>query len=80
MPIMSAIRADYFGRKNFATIMGYSSMVVMLGQILGPIFTSVMADKFGTYQIGFVSLGMLPLLGAVAFLAAVKPSKPIRAT
>ena len=80
MPIMSAIRADYFGRRNFATIMGYSSMVVMFGQILGPIFTSVMADKFGTYQVGFVSLGMLPLLGAVAFLAAVKPSKPIRAT
>ena len=80
MPIMSSIRADYFGRRNFATIMGYSSMVVMLGQILGPIFTSVMADRFGTYQIGFVSLGMLPILGAVAFIAAVKPSMPVRAT
>ena len=51
-------------------------MIVMLGQILGPIYTSVTADIFGTYKIGFVTLGALPIFGAFAFLAAKNPNEP----
>ena len=30
-PMMTTIRADYFGRASFATIMGFSSLLVMVG-------------------------------------------------
>ena len=40
-PLMGAIRADYFGRAAFGTIMGFSSLIVMLGMIL------VAADRRG---------------------------------
>jgi MFS family permease len=33
---MQAIRADYFGRSSFGMIMGLSSVVILLGQVGGP--------------------------------------------
>ena len=34
---MVALRADYFGPKSFGTIMGISSLIVMIGMTAGPI-------------------------------------------
>ena len=34
-PLMVALRADYFGASAFGTIMGFSSLIVMLGCRLG---------------------------------------------
>ena len=55
-PLMSAIRADYFGRRAFGTIMGFSTPIVMLGTIFGPMLVAVVADRTGTEQQGFVIL------------------------
>ena len=35
-PMAVSIRADYFGRSNYATIMGFSSLVRMSGMMVGP--------------------------------------------
>ena len=37
-PLMVALRADYFGPSSFGTIMGFSSLIVMLGMSGGPVF------------------------------------------
>ena len=37
-PLMVALRADYFGPKSFGTIMGISSLIVMIGMTCGPGF------------------------------------------
>lgn len=72
-PLMGAIRADYFGRKSFPTIMGFSSMIVMLGSISGPIIAGVLADMLGSYRLGFMILSGFALSGAVFFIFAKKP-------
>ena len=48
-PIMATIRADYFGRAYFPSIMGFSSLIIMLGMTVGPLFACYMADVFGDY-------------------------------
>ncbi|RIK34904.1 MAG: hypothetical protein DCC58_21060 [Chloroflexi bacterium] len=76
-PLMQAMRADYFGRRHFATIMGYSSMVIMWGMITGPIVAGVMADRFGDYRYGFTILALLAGLGSIFFVFATKPPPPV---
>jgi MFS family permease len=78
-PLMQAMRADYFGRRHFGTIMGYSSMVIMFGMVLGPLVAGYMADRFGNYQYGFTVLATLAALGSVFFVLATPPPPPLAA-
>ena len=52
------------------TIMGFSSLIVMLGMSLGPIFAGYMADREGNYLVAFTVLGLGALAGSVCFLLA----------
>ena len=78
-PLMQAIRADYFGTSNFGTIMGFSSLIVTLGNTTGPIVAGVLADRTGNYEAGFTVLAIGALLGSGFFLFARKPQPPQRA-
>jgi MFS family permease len=77
-PLMVAMRADYFGPRSFGTIMGFSSLIVMLGMSFGPIFAGLMADIYGDYQFGLSLLAGFSLLGSLCFLAALPPRLPLR--
>ena len=72
-PLMGALRADYFGRRSFATIMGFSTSIIMIGSISGPILAGVIADRFGSYRPAFVLLALLAALGIFAFLLVRRP-------
>ena len=72
-PLMVSLRADYFGPTSFGTIMGFSSLIVMLGMASGPIVAGYMADQSGNYESGFTLLALLSLLGSVCFFAATPP-------
>jgi MFS family permease len=72
-PLMVALRADYFGPGSFGTIMGFSSLIVMLGMSGGPIIAGYLADVDGDYQRAFLLIAATALLGAGCFLAAVPP-------
>jgi MFS family permease len=76
-PLMHAMRADYFGRRAFATIMGFSSMVLMVGNIAGPLVVGVMTDYFGSYRYGFSAVTALALLGSAFFILAKRPAPPV---
>jgi MFS family permease len=78
-PLMQAIRADYFGRRHFGTIMGYSSLVIMFGMVSGPLIAGFMADRFGDYRYGFTVLATLAALGSIFFIFATKPAPPATA-
>jgi MFS family permease len=78
-PLMQAMRADYFGRRHFGTIMGYSSLVIMFGMVLGPLVAGYMADRFGNYEYGFTLLAALAALGSLFFIFATPPSPPVAA-
>ena len=77
-PLMVALRADYFGATSFGTIMGLSSLVVMLGMMVGPVVAGFMADYTGNHVAGFAMLACGSLLGAFLFAAAKRPEPPAR--
>ena len=73
-PLMSAIRADYFGRRSFATIEGFAALVTMVGLVIGPLAVGVIADQVGDYRPGFVVLSFITAAGFVFFSLARRPS------
>ena len=78
-PLMVSLRADYFGAKSFGTIMGISSLIVMLGMSSGPIIAGYLADVTGDYQSGFTLLALLSLLGSICFFLATPPKQAVAA-
>lgn len=77
-PFMQAIRADYFGRSAIGMILGLSFLVLMIGQIGGPMIAGLAADMTGDYRAGFSVLALLAGLGSIFFLAARKPQRPLK--
>jgi len=75
-PLMTAMRADYFGTRAFGTILGFSSMIVMLGTTGGPILAGVLFDRFGSYQPAFLGIASFALVGSVLFLVSQPPRYP----
>lgn len=79
-PLMQSMRADYFGPTHFGTIMGFSSMIVMLGMITGPLLAGFLADQTGTYTVGFTVLALAAGVGSVFFYLATPPAPPTAAS
>lgn len=71
-PLMQALRADVFGTRAFATIMGLSSLVVMVGTTSGPIIVGAIHDAVGSYRVGFTVVAGIAAAGSIAF-ALVRP-------
>jgi MFS family permease len=75
-PFMQAIRADYFGTSAIGMILGLSFLIIVVGQIGGPLIAGLLADATGTYRTGFTIIAVLAGLGSAFFLLARKPRKP----
>jgi MFS family permease len=75
---MQALRADYFGPSAIGMILGMSFMVIMVGQIGGPMIAGFLADLNGNYRAAFTLLGLLAGLGSAFFILAKKPARPLR--
>jgi MFS family permease len=76
-PLMSALRADYFGSTAFAQIMGYTSLILMFGMVGGPLLAGILADVTGSYQTGFTILAVLAASGSAMFALAKPPAQPV---
>ena len=72
-PMMQAIRADYFGSRSIGMILGISSMVIVIGQVGGPMIAALLADLTGNYRAGFTVLAAMVGLGSLFFFFAKKP-------
>jgi sugar phosphate permease len=77
-PFMHAIRADYFGRSAIGMILGLSFMIIVIGQIGGPMIAGMLADATGNYRAGFTILALLAGLGSMFFVLAKRPARPLR--
>ncbi len=75
-PQMQALRADYFGRASFGMIMGFSTMLNMIGLMSGPLIAGFLADATGGYQAGFTIIAVLAGLGSLFFYFATPPETP----
>jgi MFS family permease len=76
-PFMQALRADYFGRASIGMILGLSYMIIIIGQMGGPLMAGAFADAHGHYRVGFTVLAVLAGLGSLFFLLARKPARPL---
>lgn len=77
-PLMMAIRADYFGRRNLGQIAGWSNSITIMGSVIGPLYAGILFDVTGTYKLAFWTLGVATIISTVFFLAARKPPPPQR--
>jgi MFS family permease len=75
-PLTQAIRADYFGRASFGTVMGFSSLIILIGMVAGPLIAGLSFDLTGTYRAGFVLLAIVAGLGSIVFFASTPPAPP----
>ena len=75
-PLITALRADYFGASNFGQIMGWSSIVMSVFMTVGGFLSAVLYDATGSYELPFTVLGLGAATGAVWVLLAVRPKLP----
>ena len=75
-PLTMAIRAEYFGRASFGTVMGFSSLIILIGMVFGPIIAGQSYDITGSYEIGFLGLAVVGGLGSLAFVWSTRPDPP----
>ncbi len=73
VPLTTAIRGDYFGRKASATIMGMSQFASNLAMMGAPLFAGYWFVSRGSYFFPFMSFAALSLAGAVLMLFVRKP-------
>lgn len=73
-PFISAMRADYFGRNSIGMILGLSSMIMVIGQIGGPLIAGAFADWLGNYRAGFTLIAALAAMGSLFFWMAKRPA------
>jgi len=76
-PFMQALRADYFGRSAIGMILGLSVMIIVVGQVGGPMIAGILADATGNYRAGFTILALLAGVGSLFFFFARKPEFPL---
>jgi MFS family permease len=73
VPLMAAMRAEYFGRSALGKIQGFMSPVTMFAGALGPFWAGYLFDKTGSYRVAFLSIGLVTFWGGVIMLFA-KPA------
>ena len=81
IPLLTAIRGEYFGRKAFATIMGMSYLPTSVVMIGAPLFAGYMFDTTGSYAVPFTTFAIFGFLGAFLMLFVRRPSAlPVAST
>jgi MFS family permease len=75
-----SLYADYFGRRAYATIHGWRSIIQMSGIIAGPIISGYVFDSTGSYETAFMSFSGATLVSMVLVLMAKPPKRPQRAS
>jgi MFS family permease len=77
-PLMTSLRADYFGTRHFGSIMGASVMLITVGPLVGPILAGTMTDLLGDYRLAFTVVAGIAGLASAAFWWATPPAAPSR--
>ena len=76
VPLLTAIVGDFFGRKNFGSILGLNMVPSNVAMIFAPLFAGFMYDRTQSYFIPFAVFTVLGFIGAFAILLARQPRPP----
>ncbi len=75
-PLTQALRADYFGTASFGKIMGFSSIIIMMGMTIGPLAAGAVYDLTGSYTPAFIFMAIVVAFGSLCFIFSNKPAPP----
>ena len=73
------LMGQYYGRRNFATIIGIITAVYSVGMLSAPLFLGWMFDHTGSYRTGLIVLMAMYAASSVFFLFSSRPARPVRA-
>ena len=76
VPLLTAIVGDFFGRKNFGSILGINMVPSNIAMIFAPLFAGFMFDLRQSYFIPFATFTVMGFIGAFVILLARTPSAP----
>ena len=62
IPLRLAMLGDYFGRNNYATIIGLTSAITAVSGAAGPILAGLAFDLTGSYRLPFFLLSISVLI------------------
>jgi len=77
IPLMPAIRAEYFGRSALGKIQGFMNPVMMLSGATGPILAGWVFDTTASYRVSFMATGSLLFVSVVAVFFA-RPTRRLK--
>jgi MFS family permease len=78
VPLMPAIRAEYFGRTALGKIQGFMTPVTMIAGAIGPVAAGHLFDTTGSYRIAFLLAGLSASLAITAIFFARPGRRPTR--
>ena len=73
IPLRPALQADYFGTRNFGTIMGLMSLIGMIGGLISPVFAGWVFDTTGSYSLAWLVIALFVIPGIPMVLMAKPP-------
>ncbi len=77
-PTYLAIQGEYFGTRNYATISGFGSTVILVGGVSGPLIAGALADNFADgYRYAWAGLAATALISGI-ILAFVRAPRRAR--
>ena len=68
-----ALRADFFGRHSFGTIMGFNRTLQTLGAVSGPVAAGAIYDATQSYELALLGFAVVAFIGMACLLAARPP-------
>jgi MFS family permease len=77
VPVIVAMRAEYFGSRSFGTIMGLSSVLVTAASVIAPVLAGLSYDVLGTYTLSFTILAILAGAGSLFVVFTPPPARAV---
>ena len=75
VPLLTSIIGEFFGRRNFGTILGVNMIPSNIAMIFAPLFAGYMFDVTQSYLIPFAAFAALGFVGAFMILLARAPQR-----
>ena len=75
VPLLTAIIGDFFGRKNFGSILGLNMVPSNIAMIIAPFMAGLIFDLRQSYFIPFLTFTVMAFIGAFVILLARMPGQ-----
>lgn len=73
IPLRPALQADYFGTRNFGTIMGLMSAISMTSGLFSPVLAGWLFDTMGSYSLAWQLFGVITIPAIILILLTKPP-------